>query len=99
VNNLHRRFLKTDESDGHCLAASRVATVVLLVLAGLSAWQMDSIAGAWRYLAKLGSGIGLGKLCVAQFLTGVVLLAVAAACGVVLVRWILSTAAGAAATD
>jgi solute:Na+ symporter, SSS family len=59
VNDMYKRFVKRDASKRHYVLMSRLSTLLLVSLAGVTAWQMESIAGAWMYLAKLGAGIGL----------------------------------------
>jgi solute:Na+ symporter, SSS family len=59
VNDMYKRFINRNASNRHYVAASRVATLVLICLAAMAAWQMTSIEGAWKYLATLGGGIGL----------------------------------------
>ena len=59
VNDLYKRFLRPEASDQHYVWVSRAATVLMLLLGGAAAWAMDSIAGAWMYLMKIGAGAGL----------------------------------------
>jgi Na+/proline symporter len=59
VADLYRRFVRPDESDRHYVQASRVATLLTMVLAGGLTLFLDSVAGAWRILLALGSGTGL----------------------------------------
>jgi SSS family solute:Na+ symporter len=59
VNDVYRRFANRRAGHAHYVMVSRLTTVALACLGGVAAWQMDSIAGAWMYLAKLGAGAGL----------------------------------------
>jgi SSS family solute:Na+ symporter len=59
VADLYKRFVRKEESDKHYVRASRVATLVTMVLAGVLTLFLDSVAGAWRILLALGSGTGL----------------------------------------
>jgi solute:Na+ symporter, SSS family len=59
VNDFYKRFLRPEASQAHYLVISRLSTMVIVVLAAVTAWQMETIAGAWKYLAQLGSGVGL----------------------------------------
>ncbi len=59
VNDLYRRFIHKQGSAAHYVFASRVACMIMVVLAALTAWQMDSIKQAWVYLMVLGAGTGL----------------------------------------
>ncbi|MCP4639713.1 MAG: Na+:solute symporter [bacterium] len=58
VNDLYKRFLVRNAADHHYVNASRVAMLILMILASLAAWQSDSIKEAWIYLAKLTAGAG-----------------------------------------
>jgi SSS family solute:Na+ symporter len=59
VNDVYRRFMKKSETEAHYVGVSRVATVVLFLLSIIVTWQLDSIAGAWKFLIGLGAGTGL----------------------------------------
>jgi SSS family solute:Na+ symporter len=59
VNDVYRRFMKKSETETHYVAVSRAATVVLFLLSIFVTWQLDSIAGAWKFLIGLGAGTGL----------------------------------------
>ena len=59
VNDFYRRFLRRDATEKHYVAVSRAATVFLFLASILVTWQLDSVAGAWKFLLALGSGTGL----------------------------------------
>jgi Na+/proline symporter len=59
VGDLYKRFLRPNESERHYVAASRIATLLTMVLAGLVTLWLQSIAGAWKILLAFGSGTGL----------------------------------------
>ena len=58
VNDFYRRFFKTNASEGHYVAASRAATVLLTVISAIVTFYLDSIAGAWKLLLVTGAGTG-----------------------------------------
>ncbi|MEL7060225.1 MAG: sodium:solute symporter family protein [Acidobacteriota bacterium] len=58
VNDMYRRFLKKDASQRHYVWASRASTVVMLFIAMLVAYNLDSVQGAWYYLSMLTAGYG-----------------------------------------
>lgn len=58
INDLYKRFYRPAASERELVLASRVAIVLLLGVAGLFAWSMDSVAGAWKLLFQLTAGIG-----------------------------------------
>lgn len=59
VIDLYQRFIHPNASTRHYVVVSRLASAALIILAGLSASQMTTIEGAWKYLAKLTAGAGL----------------------------------------
>jgi len=59
INDFYRRFLRQGESERHYVVASRVATVLVTVVAAVCAFYMDSIGGAWKFLIAIGAGAGL----------------------------------------
>src|SRR5918992_6300906 len=59
INDLYKRFIRKDATERHYVNAGRAATVVLFLLSIVVTWQLDSIAGAWRFLIALGAGTGL----------------------------------------
>ncbi len=59
VNDLYRRFIKTEAPDRHYVRASQIATVLLTVISAVITHYMDSIAGAWKLLIVTGAGTGL----------------------------------------
>jgi Na+/proline symporter len=59
TNDLYRRFVNRDASDAHYVAISRVATVVVMLLAAVGAFTMTSVGDAWKYLFNLTAGVGL----------------------------------------
>ncbi len=59
VNDFYKRFINRDASSGHYVLISRVFTVMLMVFAGIVAYGMNSIKGAWELLLAIGAGTGL----------------------------------------
>lgn len=59
VNDLYRPFLARQRSEKHYVIASELATVILMLLASLACFLMESIADAWKFLIALGAGTGL----------------------------------------
>ena len=59
INDFYRRFLKRDADERHYVRASRVATVVVTLLAAIATYYMDSIQNAWKFLIAIGAGAGL----------------------------------------
>jgi Na+/proline symporter len=59
INDFYRRFLKRDGDERHYVTMSRVATVLVTILAGIATYFMSSIEGAWKFLISIGAGAGL----------------------------------------
>jgi len=59
VNDLYRRFIKTEASEKHYVLASRAATVFLVIVSGYVSTFIQSISGAWAFLIECGAGLGL----------------------------------------
>jgi len=58
VNDLYRRFIRTDAPDRHYVHASQLATVGLTITSAAVTFYMDSIAAAWKLLLVTGAGTG-----------------------------------------
>ena len=58
INDFYKRFIKTDGDDKHYVKAARLATVLLVILMAVVTSNMNSIAGAWKFLLALGAGTG-----------------------------------------
>ena len=59
VNDFYKRFIKKDASQKHYIWVGRGAMVIVLA-AGLVVWHFTtSLAGAWKFMAELFSGLGL----------------------------------------
>lgn len=59
VNDFYKRFINKQGSSAHYVFVSRVLTVLLMIFAGIAAYQMNSIKGAWELLLAIGAGTGL----------------------------------------
>ena len=58
VADFYRRFLKKDGSDAHYVKASRLATVVLVIVAAYVSAQLASIRSGWEFVLEVGAGTG-----------------------------------------
>lgn len=59
VNDVYRRFFRPSATDAHYVLVSRVATVLVMVLAGGVTFYLESIRQAWEFILESGAGIGL----------------------------------------
>ncbi len=57
MNDVYKRFLKAGGSERHDVVVSQLFVVMMALLAGLAAWQMDSIYSAWLYVTEMMAGI------------------------------------------
>jgi len=58
VADFYRRFLKTDGTDAHYVAASRIATVILVIVAAWVSAQLADIRSGWQAVLEVGAGTG-----------------------------------------
>ncbi len=58
VQDLYRRFIRPDQSQQHYVFVSRLSVLLIAVIAGLVALQIQNIASVWRFLVTLGAGLG-----------------------------------------
>jgi Na+/proline symporter len=59
VNDVYKRFLKTNATQKHYVAVSRVTTVLLFLASIGVTSQLSSVEKAWELLLALGAGTGL----------------------------------------
>ena len=59
VNDFYRRFVKPEASQKELVNVGRISTVLLMVLAGLVALEMESALGAFNIILQIGAGTGL----------------------------------------
>jgi len=62
LNDIYRPYLRGGATERHYVRAAQVFVLCMALLAGLSAWQMTSIFGAWLYLSELAAGAVLVQL-------------------------------------
>jgi len=59
INDFYRRFVIRQGSERHYVAASRVTTVIMMVVALGITTVLETITGAWQFLIECGAGVGL----------------------------------------
>jgi Na+/proline symporter len=59
VNDVYRRFWVPSRDERHYANVGRVATLVMMVIAGIVTYYIGSVEGAWKFLLALGAGTGL----------------------------------------
>jgi SSS family solute:Na+ symporter len=59
VNDIYRRFFVREASAAHYVRAAQVSTAVMLGIAIVCAYTMNSVGGAWYYMSMLTAGYGI----------------------------------------
>lgn len=59
INDFYRRFVKTEASEKHYVFASRVATLIIVLLSIVVTYFMNQITTGWELVLALGAGTGL----------------------------------------
>ena len=59
INDFYRRFVRPDADEKHYVLASRIATVLLVLVGGLISLGLESIGETWQLLLSIGAGTGL----------------------------------------
>ena len=62
VNDFYKRFFKPEATPQHYVAISRLFVILIMLIAGVTSFFMDSIEGAWKFLIALNAGIGLVQI-------------------------------------
>ena len=62
VNDFYKRFFKPEATPEHYVAISRLFVILIMLIAGVTSFFMNSIAGAWKFLIALNAGIGLVQI-------------------------------------
>src|SRR6266516_2260102 len=58
INDFYRRFAVRNGSERHYVAASQIATLLLMVISLIVTFNLGSIGGAWKLLLVTGAGTG-----------------------------------------
>jgi solute:Na+ symporter, SSS family len=59
INDFYRRFVKPEASEKHYVFASRVATLIIVLLSVVVTYYMKQITTGWELVLALGAGTGL----------------------------------------
>lgn len=59
INDFYRRFVRKDADEKHYVLASRIATAILVVIAGAVSLRLESIRETWQLMLGIGAGTGL----------------------------------------
>jgi Na+/proline symporter len=58
VSDFYRRFVKRDGTEQHYVFASRLATVLLVIISAYVSAQLGSIVSGWEWVLIIGAGTG-----------------------------------------
>ncbi|MFW5887255.1 MAG: sodium:solute symporter family protein [Bacteriovoracia bacterium] len=59
INDFYARFIVKDASQKQLVWASRLGTLLLMIIGLLVTTQIQTISGVWQFLIKCGAGLGL----------------------------------------
>lgn len=59
INDFYRRFVRPDASESHYVFASRVATLIVVLLSIVVTYYMNRITSGWELVMLIGAGTGL----------------------------------------
>jgi solute:Na+ symporter, SSS family len=59
INDFYRRFLNRQKSEKHYVKASRIATIMLMIISAIVTLFIGTISGAWVFIMECGAGLGL----------------------------------------
>lgn len=59
INDFYRRFVKPEATEKHYVFASRVATLIIVLLSIVVTYYMNQITSGWELVLALGAGTGL----------------------------------------
>jgi solute:Na+ symporter, SSS family len=59
VNDIYRRFINKKASEKHYVKASQISTVIMLFIALIIAYNLDSVSSAWYYMSMITAGYGI----------------------------------------
>ena len=58
VNDIYRRFIRTNATASHYVTVARIASAGTLALGGFVAWQSDSLSELFQFFLTLMAGVG-----------------------------------------
>lgn len=59
INDFYRRFIRRNKNENHYVKASRIATVLLMIISAIVTLFISTISGAWVFIMECGAGLGL----------------------------------------
>lgn len=59
VNDVYKRFMERNGSEKHYVAASRITTLLLMLVSIILTLFITRVSGAWEFILQCGAGVGL----------------------------------------
>ena len=59
TNDVYKRFIDPDASERSLVRVARASVVLLAAIGSAATLGMESVAGAWKFLAEISAGMGL----------------------------------------
>ncbi len=59
INDFYRRFIHRNQNENHYVKASRIVTILLMIVSALVTVFINTISGAWVFIMECGAGLGL----------------------------------------
>ena len=59
VNDVYKRFVRPDAEESHLVRASRLTTILVMVVSGALTFALESVRQAWEFVLESGAGVGL----------------------------------------
>lgn len=59
INDFYKRFINTEATPKQFVMASRIGTLLLMVIALFATSLMETVSGVWAFLIECGAGLGL----------------------------------------
>jgi Na+/proline symporter len=59
VNDFYKRFLQPGKTEKQYVVASKVVTILLMIVSAFVTLYIDRISGAWEFIIECGAGLGL----------------------------------------
>lgn len=59
INDFYKRFLRSGKEEKKYIAASRITTVLLMIVSVFVTLLINQISGAWQFIIECGAGVGL----------------------------------------
>lgn len=59
VNDFYKRFIKPNANDKNLVSASRITSVLLMVISLIATTYITSIKSVWEFVMEAGAGLGL----------------------------------------